>query len=114
MRPEDEIRLRHMLDAETEALEFLADRNLDDLANDRKLALALVKEIEIIGEAARLVPNDVTTRHHQVPWGDMSALRNIVAHEYDRVDLSIIWETVHNDLPPLLPLLREVLLEEEI
>lgn len=72
-----------------------------------------MRNLEIIGEAARLVPEEVTNRSSRVPWADMRAMRNVVAHEYDRVNLLTIWGTVQNDLPPLAPLLQQVLEMEE-
>ncbi len=72
-----------------------------------------MRNLEIIGEAARLVPEEVTNRNSCVPWADMRAMRNVVAHEYDRVNLLTIWGTVQNDLPPLAPLLQQVLEMEE-
>ena len=72
-----------------------------------------MRNLEIIGEATPLVPEEVTNRNSCVPWADMRAMRNVVAHEYDRVNLLTIWGTVQNDLPPLAPLLQQVLEMEE-
>ena len=55
------------------------------------------------------MPEKVTGQYSEVPWADMRALRNVVAHEYDRVNLPTIWDAIHNDLPPLVPLLHQVL-----
>ena len=64
----DRIRLRHMLDAANEALGFVADRKKEDLATDRQFALALIKEIEIIGEAASRISAETKDRRQEVPW----------------------------------------------
>ena len=107
-------RLRHIVEAIEKIQSYVAGMSLEDFLADTRTSDAVLRNLEIVGEAARLVSEEVTARYHQVPWADMRALRNIVAHEYDRVDLRIIWEAVHQDLPPLLPLLREALSEEEI
>ena len=74
---------------------------------------AILRNLAIIGEAARLVPNNITSRHHQIPLNDMRAMRNVVAHEYDRVSLRTYWDTIHSDLPPLVPLLLQLLEQEQ-
>ncbi len=107
-------RLRHIVEAVEKIQSYVDGMSLEDFLADTRTSDAVLRNLGIVGEAARLVPEEVTTRHHQVPWADMRALRNIVAHDYDRVDLRIIWEAVHQDLPPLAPLLQEALLEEEI
>ena len=83
--------------------EFLADITTSD---------AVLRNLEIIGEAARRVPEHITDRYDRVPWADMRAMRNIVAHEYDRVNLLVIWNSIQQDLQPLPPLLLQVLEQE--
>ena len=78
-----------------------------------RTSAAILRNLEIIGEAACLVPDNITSRHHQIPWGDMRAMRNVVAHEYDRINLRTVWDTIHSDLPPLVPLLLQLLEQEQ-
>ena len=70
---------------------------------------AVIRNITVIGETASHVPPEISDRHPQVPWKEMRDIRNIVIHEYFGVGLNILWETVRNDLPLLVPLLKEVL-----
>ena len=107
-------RLRHIVEAVEKIQSYVNGMTLEDFLADTRTSDAILRNLEIVGEAARLVPEDITSRHHRVPWAGMRALRNVVAHEYNRVDLRIIWETIHKDLPPVVPLLREVLSEEDI
>ena len=107
MRPEDEIRLRHMLDAATEALEFLADLTHSDLADDRKLVLALVKEIEIIGEAAYQMADESLAEIPDIPWPTLINMRHRLVHAYHDINLHAVWSTVHEDLPPLIAALKK-------
>lgn len=109
MRPEDEIRLRHMLDDATEALEFLADRSLGDLADDRKLALALVKEIEIIGEAAFQMADQSRAEISDIPWPAVINMWHRLVHAYHDINLNAVWSTVLEDLPPLIEALKKFL-----
>ena len=81
MPPSDVVRLRHMLDAAREAIAFGAGRTSDDLARDRVLTLALVKCIEIIGEAAK-VSAETRASAPQTPWSDIIGMRNRLIHAY--------------------------------
>ncbi len=105
-------RLRHIIEAVERTQSYLQGMSLEEFLSDSKTADAVLRNLAIIAEASRLVTEEVTARHSQVPWAEMRALRNIVAHEYDRVNLRSIWDTIQQDLPPLVPVLREVLERE--
>jgi uncharacterized protein with HEPN domain len=109
MQKNDEVRLRHMLDAGREAVALAQGQRREDLARDRKLALALVKCIEIIGEAASKVSAAVRAEHPSLPWADIVAMRNRLIHAYFDVDLDRVWDTVTDDLPPLVAELQKIL-----
>jgi uncharacterized protein with HEPN domain len=109
MNESDIIRLRHMLDAAREALSFVAGRNSEDLGRDRMLVLALVKEIEIIGEAASRISDESRKALPRIPWPKIIAMRNRLIHAYADVDLSIVWDTLTGALPELLRELEIVL-----
>ena len=102
MNESDIIRLRHMLDAAREALSFVAGRNSEDLGRDRMLVLALVKEIEIIAEAASRISDESRKVLPRIPWPKIIAIRNRLIHAYADVDLSIVWDTLTGALPELL------------
>ena len=109
MKKDDEIRLRHMLEAAREALSFVAGKTRSDLDQDRQLVLALVKSIEIIGEAAAKVSEDGKTRATDIPWPRIIAMRNFLVHVYFRINLDIVWSTLLEDLPPLIAQLEDIL-----
>ena len=102
MNESDVIRLRHMLDAAREALSFIPGRSREDLSRDRMLVLALVKEIEIIGEAASRISDESRKALPRIPWPKIIAMRNRLIHAYADVDLSIVWDTLTGALPELL------------
>jgi uncharacterized protein with HEPN domain len=102
MRRDDRLRLRHMLDAGREAVRFTQGKTRGDLDGDRVLALALVKLLEIFGEAAARVTAASQQAHPDIPWRDIVAMRNRLIHGYFDVDLDRVWDTVTDDLPPLL------------
>lgn len=98
----DAIRLRHMLDAAREALHFAQGKTEHNIGEDRQLALSLVKEIEIIGEAASKVSEPTRSQLTQIPWLDIVDMRNHLIHAYFDVDVGVVWDTVSKDLPPLI------------
>ena len=109
MPKDDLIRLRHMLDAARETIALAQSQRREDLARDRKLALALVKCIEIIGEAASKVTAATRSEHPSLPWADIVGMRNRLIHAYFDIDLDRVWDTVVADLPPLVAELRNIL-----
>lgn len=109
MRPEDEERLRHMLDAATEAISFVKGQTAAELETNRQLALALVKEIEINGKAANQVTSEAKAALPQIPWPVMVGMRHRLVHAYFEIDHGILWHTVTENLPPLVANLEEIL-----
>ena len=98
-----------MLDATNEALEFIQGKRRSDLDTDRKLVLSLVKELEIIGEAAGKVSPEIRTQYGAIPWQDISGMRNRLIHAYFDIDLDVVWSTVTKDLPLLKTELETIL-----
>jgi uncharacterized protein with HEPN domain len=109
MRPDDAIRLRHMLDASREAVAFCAARTRGEFERDRQLLLAVVKDLEIVGEAATKVSAETVAQFGRIPWQDIVGMRHRLIHGYFDVDVEIVWNTVQADLPPLVALLENAL-----
>jgi len=107
MRKYDAVRLRHMLDAGQEALTFVQGRSRADLDTDRQLVLSLVKEIEIIGEAAYQLSQETKESLPEIPWEDIIGMRHRLVHAYFDINLDILWRTVQEDLPALVSSLRQ-------
>ena len=112
-RHDPTVRLHHMLDHAREAVEMIRTRSRTDLDTDRMLNLALVRLMEIVGEAAAQTPEEFRSRHPQVPWRDVADLRHRLIHGYDTVNFDILWTIVQHDLPPLIAQL-EAIIEQEI
>jgi uncharacterized protein with HEPN domain len=100
--------LRQMLDYSREALEMARGQVRADLDTDRKLNLALVRLLEILGEAANRVPPEDRNNYPQIPWPQLISLRNRLIHGYDQVDFDILWQIVTQDLPALESELRRI------
>jgi uncharacterized protein with HEPN domain len=106
---DDETRLQHMLDAAAKANTFIQNRCRADLDTDEMLALALVKLLEIIGEAGGRISAETQAQLPQIPWGQIVAMRNRLTHAYFDVDLDIIWVTVATRLEPLIEQIEQYL-----
>lgn len=102
MRPDDEIRLRHLREAVETALRFVAGRSRQDLDDDEMLRLALTKLVEIVGEAAKQVSPEGQAVFPNVPWSAAARMRDRLVHHYFDIDLDILWITITRDLPTLL------------
>lgn len=109
MQRDDSIRLRHMLDAADEAIFFIRGKGREALSSDRQLTLALVKSIEIIGEAASKVTEGCRREHPGIEWANIIGMRNRLIHAYFDINLDILWKTVTEDLPPLVAQLKKAL-----
>ncbi len=97
-----------MLDAAREAQSFAQGQTRKDIDSSRMLVLALVKDIEIVGEAATRVSEDVQRSHPEIPWPDIIGMRHRLIHAYFEINLDILWETVTTDLPPLIASLENI------
>ncbi|MGD0201982.1 MAG: HepT-like ribonuclease domain-containing protein [Bryobacteraceae bacterium] len=102
-----------MLDAAREAFRFGAGRTPEDLLKDRVLTLALVRCIEIIGQAATKISAEMRAEHPEIPWADMIGMRNRLVHAYFDVDLGRVCDTLTADLPPLIDQLERLLSPQE-
>jgi uncharacterized protein with HEPN domain len=98
---DDRTCLKQMLDHATEAIAMAEGRSRLDLDSNRMLELALVRLIEIVGEAANRVSAPTRESMPQIPWRQLVGMRNRVVHGYDSVDRQVLWDTVTTDLPPL-------------
>jgi uncharacterized protein with HEPN domain len=106
---DDQVYLKHMLDHAREAVEMVVGKTQADLAQHRMLELALIRLVEIIGEAATRVGSEMKSSNPQVPWREIIGMRNRLTHGYDTVDLKVLWDTIAEDLPPLITDLDKII-----
>lgn len=109
VKTDDAIRLRHMLDAAQKILVFTQGRDRQDLDTDEMLALAIVRLIEILGEAAKNVSPEIQAATPEIPWRQITGTRDRLAHAYFDVNLDIIWEIITVSLLPLIQALEALL-----
>jgi uncharacterized protein with HEPN domain len=109
--------IEDILDSINAAEEFIVGMNFEDFEKDRKTIYAVIRAIEVIGESAKNIPLFIRKRYPEIPWGDMTGMRDRVIHGYFGVDLRVVWETATHDLSMVRPLVQRVLEdlgEEEI
>ena len=107
----DAVGLRHMREAAAAALDMAAGHDRADLSGNTMLVMALSRCLEILGEAASKTSADASLRFPSIPFTKMVSMRNRLIHAYFDVDLDIVWITVTEDLPALLPVLDAALNE---
>ena len=105
----DRVRLDHMLEHAREAITLTRGKTRADLDSDRVLNLALVRLLEIVGEAAGRVSEENRALHPEIPLPQIVGLRNRLIHGYDSVDFDILWQIVIQDLPPLVAALKDII-----
>jgi uncharacterized protein with HEPN domain len=108
---EDRIRITHMRDACLSVSRFIQGKSAPDLAGDEMLQFALVRAIEIIGEAAGRVSEDVQKAAPEIPWREAVGIRNRLVHAYFDVDLGILWQTAVESVPQLQDRLEKLLMK---
>ncbi len=106
LRPDDRVRIQHMVEAAETVRNFVAGRARSDLDNDRMLLFAMVRAVEVIGEAATKVSPEVRAAAPSVPWNRIVAMRNRLIHAYFDIDRDILWKTATEEIPAILPALR--------
>jgi len=103
------LRLEDIVEAISRIERHVAGMDYQAFQADDKTVDAVLRNLLVIGEAARHVPEETARQHPDLPWRKMRELRNILIHEYFGVSLVIVWQTIKDDLPPLVPLLRRIL-----
>jgi uncharacterized protein with HEPN domain len=108
MRPEDRVRWGHMIEAAEDALRFVAGRRREDMETDRMLAFAIVRALEIVGEAASRISEDTRAAYAEIPWAAITGMRNRLVRAYFEIDTDIVWVAVTREVPALLAQLQSM------
>lgn len=112
-RHDDKVRLHNMLEHAQEAVSFARGKNRRDLDSDRVLELALVRLVEVVGEAAVKTSPKCKRDYPFIPWAEIIGMRNRLIHGYNSIDLNIFWDTIEIDLPPLIEKRQEILVKSD-
>ena len=93
--------LNDIIDSIDDINEFVTGMNFEAFANDKKTVNAVIRSLEVIGEAVNKLPQHIRDQYSESPWEEMVGMRNRLVHEYFGVDLNIVWQTIEEDLPSL-------------
>ncbi|MGD8992955.1 MAG: DUF86 domain-containing protein [Desulfobacterales bacterium] len=106
-------RITDILESINKIQNYVDDMKFDDFQKDEKTIDAVIRNFIIIGEAARNVQDDISAKYPDIPWQLMGDMRNFAVHEYWGVELTTVWKTIQDDLPPLVPSLNRVIDSEK-
>lgn len=101
--------MEDILDAVESIDEFILDMGYEEFVRDRKTNFAVVRSLEIIGEAAKSIPDSVREKYPDIPWKDMAGMRDKMIHHYFGVDYKVVWKTISEDIPLIKPIIKEIL-----
>ncbi len=108
-----QVTLRQMQDYGAQATQLCSGRKMEDLAVDRGFRLALERALEVLGEAANRLPQELRLRYPQVAWGQIIGMRNVLVHGYDIINDNTLWDTAQRDVPILLSQIEQILRDLE-
>lgn len=101
--------INDILNSIEEAIEFTGSMTFDEFSQDKKTVNAVIRSLEVLGEAAGKIPDDLREEAAEIPWEKIIGMRNKLIHEYFGVDLEIVWTVIKEELPPLIQHLNKLL-----
>ncbi|HUT62994.1 MAG TPA: DUF86 domain-containing protein [Anaerolineae bacterium] len=105
--------IQDILEAMDNAIKFIENMSYDEFAQDTKTIYAVIRAIEVIGEATKNIPDEIRKKYPEIPWKDMAGMRNKTIHEYFGVKIERVWLTVKENIPEIKPLIKKVFEELE-
>lgn len=112
-RRRDKNRLEHILQAIERIRRYTKGKNFEDFIADDMMYYAVVKNIEILGEASNMLTEEFRQAPPKTPWKQVNGMRNYIVHEYFQVDNNVVWDVITNDLPILEQQIKEYLTEDK-
>jgi uncharacterized protein with HEPN domain len=101
--------IQDIAEAMDKAMKFVEGMSYEDFVKDDRTVFAVIRALEIIGEAVKNIPQEFRVEHPEIPWRDMAGMRDKLVHEYFGVKLEVIWKTIKEEIPPLKPLFEKIL-----
>lgn len=109
MAKKDSTRLKHMLEAAETCLQFVNNKKRNDLEKDQILSFAVIRALEIFGEAAANISKQFQSKHPKIQWRAIIGMRNRLIHAYFDIDYDIVWEALQHEIPQIIPEIKKLL-----
>lgn len=104
--------LQDIVDSISDIKEFIEGMTFKEFTEDKRTFNAVLRSIEVMGEASRNIPEEIRAQYPQVPWRKMTGMRDKLIHEYHGVDIDTVWRTLHEDIPPLKDMIQGIINKE--
>jgi len=113
MKRNHKLFVKDILDCIEKIDEFIGSMDFEKFIEDDKTKSAVVRKLEIIGEATKNIPKQIRQKYRKLPWADMAGMRDKIAHFYFGIDYTIVWEVIKERLPEIKPIIQKILKEME-
>jgi len=115
MKRDNKLFVKDIIEAMVSIEKFVGKMTLEELKKDEKTSSAVIRKFEIIGEAAKYMPNNVKEKYKDIQWKSMAGMRDRLIHAYFGIDYNLVWSAIKNEIPKLKPKLKKMLssLEQE-
>jgi uncharacterized protein with HEPN domain len=104
--------LADIFSAITEVDEFVRDMSYDEFVTDKKTINAVIRSLEVLGEATKHIPSTFRNKHPNIPWNKMAGMRDVLIQDYMGVDLKTVWKVAQERLPEIKPLINDLVASE--